>query len=106
MPHKPSLDSSGSLAGGPDAVPGSVDYLARQCDVIKATIDENRGTPEDSKKLTEMKFALNKLEAQVESMSAQYPNKSDILTKATIDIAGLHERVGQMKRELLKKAYY
>lgn len=106
MPQKPQVDQTGRLAGGPDAVPGSVAYLARQCEVINSTIEENRATDEDSKKLTEMKIAINQLEAQVEAMTPQYPDKADMLTKATIDIAGLHERVGSMKRKMLKKDYY
>ena len=74
--------------------------------MINSTIEENRATDEDSKKLTEMKIAINQLEAQVEAMTPQHPDKADILTKATIDIAGLHERVGSMKRKMLKKDYY
>ena len=106
MPQKPQVDQTGRLAGGPDAVPGSVAYLTRQCEVINSTIEENRATDEDSKKLTEMKIAINQLESQVEAMTTQHPEKADILTKAIIDIAGLHERVGSMKRKMLKKDYY
>lgn len=106
MPKRPQVDAIGQLQGGPEAVPGSVDYLARECDVIQTTIDENRATQEDSKKLTEMKIALNQLETQVETMASQYPDKGDILTKATVDIATLHDRVGKMKRLVLKKSYY
>ena len=106
MPKKPQVDGSGQLLGGPDAVPGTVDYLTRECDIIQSTITENRATDEDSKKMTEMKIALNRLEDQVEVMSGQYPDKSAILTKATMDIAALHERVSSMKRQFLKKSYY
>lgn len=106
IPKKPELDKSGNLAGGADAVPTSIAYLSRQCDIINNTIEENRATDEDSKKLTEMKIALNKLEAQIQTLSAQYPEKADILNKAFIDVKGLHERVSQMKRKLLKKSYY
>lgn len=106
MPKKPQVDTTGHLQGGPDAVPGTIAYLSRECDVIQTTIDENRATPEDSKKLTEMKIALNQLEAQVESMASQYPDKANVLAKATVDVAALHERVGTMKRQVLKKSYY
>ena len=106
MPQKPHVDQTGRLAGGPDAVPESVAYLTRQCEVINSTIEENRATDEDSKKLTEMKIAINQLEAQVESMSEQHPEKSAMLTKAIMDISTLHDRVGSMKRKMLKKDYY
>ena len=106
MPQKPAIDAAGTLAGGPNAVPGAVAYLTRECDVIQATIDENRATETDSKKLTEMKIALNQLEAQVEAMAPQYPDKANTFTQATLDIAELHSRVGKMKRLVLKKSYY
>lgn len=106
MPQKPSINAAGSLVGGPGAVPNSVAYLTRECDVIQTTIDENRATETESKKLTEMKFALNQLEAQVEAMAPQHPDKANIFTQATIDISALHSRVGKMKQQVLKKAYY
>jgi hypothetical protein len=106
MPQKPSINAAGSLVGGPSAVPNSVAYLTRECDVIQTTIDENRATETESKKLTEMKFALNQLEAQVEAMAPQHPDKANIFTQATIDISALHSRVGKMKQQVLKKAYY
>lgn len=106
MPQKPSLDGAGSLVGGPSAVPNSVSYLTRECDVIQATIDENRATETESKKLTEMKIALNQLEAQVDAMAPQHPAQANIFTQATIDISALHSRVGKMKQQVLKKAYY
>jgi hypothetical protein len=106
MPQKPSLDAKGSLVGGPSAVPNSVAYLTRECDVIQTTIDENRATETESKKLTEMKIALNQLEAQVEAMAQQHPAQANVFTQATIDISELHSRVGKMKRQVLKKSYY
>lgn len=106
QPQKPAVDKAGNLAGGPDAVPSSVAYLKRECDVINATIEENRATDEDSKKLTEMKIALNKLEGQIESLSAQYPDKAEMLGQCAVDVADMHDRVGKMKRTILKKEYY
>jgi hypothetical protein len=106
LPKKPAIDAAGTLAGGPNAVPDSVAYLTRECDIIQTTIDENRATEVESKKLTEMKIALNQLEAQVEAMAPQHPDKANIFTQATIDMAQLHSRVGKMKRAVLKKAYY
>lgn len=103
---KPQVDGSGQLIGGPDAVPGTVAYLTRECDVIQNTISENRATEEDSKKLTEMKIALNQLESQVEAMAGLHPDKSAVLTQASVDIAALHERVGSMKIQVLKKKFY
>lgn len=104
--HKPQIGSNGALAGGPDAVPGAVAYLTHECDKIQATIDEARITDQESKKLTEMKLALNQLESQVEAFATQYPAKSAVLLKATTDIAVLHDRVGKMKWEIRKKAFY
>ena len=106
QPQKPQVDKAGNLEGGPDAVPGSVAYLSSQCDLINVTIEENRATPEDSKKLTEMKIALNKLEAQIEALSNQYPDKAESLGQAAVDVAALHDRVSKMKRLMLKKDYY
>ncbi|MDB6073493.1 MAG: hypothetical protein JWO89_1133, partial [Verrucomicrobiaceae bacterium] len=106
LAHKPQIGANGTLAGGPDAVPGAVAYLTRECDIIQATINEARITEQESKKLTEMKMALNQLEAQVEGFSAQYPARSAMLLKATTDISVLHDRVGKMKWEIRKKAFY
>ena len=103
---KPQIGTDGSLAGGPDAVPDAVAYLTRECDKIQTTIDEARITDQESRKLTEMKLALNQLEAQVEKFATQYPAKSAMLLKATTDIATLHDHVGKMKWELRKKAFY
>ncbi|MDB6140001.1 MAG: hypothetical protein JWO94_3073 [Verrucomicrobiaceae bacterium] len=103
---KPQIGANGTLAGGPDAVPSAVAYLTHECDKIQATIDEARITDQDSHKLTEMKLALNQLEGQVEAFATQYPAKSAMLLKATTDIAVLHDRVGKMKWELRKKAFY
>ncbi len=106
LPRKPQLDTTGGLVGGADSIPESVSYLSRECDKIQTTIDESRQTEADSRKITDMRMALNKLEQQAEAMSAQHPEKADILTRATIDIQGLKERLGRMKMEMLKKAYY
>jgi hypothetical protein len=105
-PRKPQLDNAGHLAGGVAAVPESIAYLSKECDKIQVTIDENRATDVDSKKLTDMKVALNKLDDQVATLTAQHPESAGVLTQATIDLAGLHERVGKMKRLILKKDYY
>lgn len=106
MPQKPQIDANGSLTGGADAIPGAILYLTRECDKINTTIDENRAGDEDSAKITDMRKALNKLEEQVAVLGPQHPDKADILTKATIDIQGLKERLGKMKMAMLKKAYY
>ena len=105
-PQKPQIDSSGMLAGGPDAVPGSVAYLSRECDKIQAAISEARISDEDSRKLTEMKLALNQLEVQVQNFATKYPEKSAMLLKAVTDIDALHERVSKMKWTIRKKAFY
>jgi hypothetical protein len=106
VPQKPQISVDGTLAGGPDAVPGAVAYLTRECDKIQATISEARITDEESHKVTEMKMALNQLEGQVETFATQYPAKSAMLLKATTDIAALHERVSKMKWTIRKKAFY
>ena len=105
-PQKPQIAADGKLAGGPDAVPGAVEYLARECDKIQTTISEARTTEEDSRKLTEMKLALNQLETQVQNFATQYPAKSAMLLKATMDIDNMHDRVGKMKWEIRKKSFY
>jgi type II secretory pathway component GspD/PulD (secretin) len=106
MPQKPQIDANGSLTGGADAIPGAIAYLTRECDKINTTIEENRAVDEDSAKITDMRKALNKLEEQITVLGPQQPDKADILTKATIDIQGLKERLGKMKMAMLKKAYY
>ena len=105
-PKKPQMDNSGKLSGGVKAVPESITYLTRECDKIQATIKEGRQGDNDSRKLTDMKMALNKLDDQVTALSTEHPENADVLTKASIDLAGLHERVSKMKREILKKDYY
>ena len=105
-PQKPQITNDGSLAGGPDAVPGAVAYLTLECDKIQAAISEARITDDDSRKVTEMKMALNALEKQVENFATQYPEKSAMLLKATTDISTLHERVSKMKWDIRKKAFY
>jgi type II secretory pathway component GspD/PulD (secretin) len=103
---KPIVDNAGNLKGGPDSVPGSISYLQRECDLIQQIIKESRSTPAESKKLTEMKIALNKLDEQVATMSVAHPEKADILTQAQIDLNALHQRVSAMKMQVMKKEYY
>lgn len=100
--QRPQIDAKGGLTGGPDAVPGAVAYLTLECDKIEATIKEARVTEQESRKVTEMKLALNQLEAQVENFATQYPAKSAMLLKATSDISVLHDRVGRMKWQIRK----
>lgn len=106
MPKKPQIDSSGQLAGGPDAVNNAIDYLDRECQVLDKTIREARNRPEDSQKLTDMKKALNTLEQQVEMMAVQYPDKAPMLSDALVRISKLQSQVSSMKMLVLKKAYY
>lgn len=106
MPQKPQIGANGQLTGGPDAVANAVAYLSRECKVIQNTIDESRQTHEDSQKLTDMKKALNTLEAQIEQMSVQYPDKAPVLSEHLIKISEMHGWVSQMKVQMLKKAYY
>ncbi len=106
LPQKPKVDERGSLAGGASALPGAVEYMTRELDTITAVISEGRADEDDSQKLTDMRVALNHLEAQCDTLSSQYPDSWKTINKAKYDLGKLKDRVGSLKRTIIKNGYY
>jgi Flp pilus assembly secretin CpaC len=106
MPQKPRTDAGGNLAGGPAKLGESITYLSHEIDKIETTINEARGTDADSRKLTDMKLALNQLDSQIEGWLVSDPSRANELTERSAQVQAMHDRVGSLKRLLLKKSYY
>jgi type II secretory pathway component GspD/PulD (secretin) len=106
LPQKPQVDNAGNLVGGPAQLSESIAYLSRELDIIDTTIKEGRSTEAESKKLTEMKLALNQLDSQIENYLTQYPDSATELVDRSTQVQALHDRVKTLKSTVLKKSYY
>jgi type II secretory pathway component GspD/PulD (secretin) len=106
MPQKPKIGANGVLEGGASSMPGAVEYMTRELEVIEGIVSEGRATEEESKKLTDMKIALNHLVAQCDVLSKSEPQSWNTINKAKFDLGKLCDRVSGQKRTIIKNGYY
>ncbi|SKA92082.1 Type II secretory pathway component GspD/PulD (secretin) [Prosthecobacter debontii] len=107
QPKIPQVDqNSGALLGGPKSLPNAVAYLTRETDILHHTIHEGRITPDESRKLKELKIAVEQLDGQCEVLKQQYPNDYATIYEHQQKLKGLLDRNQQMARLLFSKKYF
>lgn len=107
LPKIPQVDpNSGALVGGPKSLPNAVSYLERETDILHHTIYESRITPEETRKVKELKIAVEQLHAQCDIMKQQYPGDYAQINAHQQKLAALLARNQQMARLLFSKKYF
>lgn len=107
LPKAPQVDpDSGALIGGPKSLPNAVSYLERETDILHHTIFEARITPDESRKLKEMKIAIDQLFAQCDIMRVQYPSDLVSIDSHQQRLKKLQARHAELARLLFTKKYF
>lgn len=107
LPKIPQVDpNSGALIGGPKSLPNAVAYLQRETDILHHTIYENRITPDESRKVKELKIAIEQINGQCESLKQQYPGDYGMIYDYQQQLKALLDRNQQMARLLFSKKYF
>ncbi|MEN3944120.1 hypothetical protein WJU23_22650 [Prosthecobacter sp. SYSU 5D2] len=107
LPKIPQVDpNSGAIIGGPESLPNAVAYLTRETDILHHTIYESRITPDESRKVKELKIAVEQLDAQCEVLKVQYPGQLHIIYTNQQQLKALLDRNQQMARLLFSKKYF
>lgn len=107
LPKIPQVDpNNGALIGGPESLPNAVAYLTRETDILHHTIYEGRITPDETRKVKELKIAVEQLDAQCESLKLQYPGQLNLIYSHQQKLKGLLDRNQQMARLLFSKKYF
>jgi len=107
LPKIPQVDqTNGALIGGPKSLPNAVAYLTRETDILHHTIYEGRITPDESRKVKELKIAVEQLDAQCESLKQQYPGDYALIYDHQQKLKALLDRNQQMARLLFSKKYF
>lgn len=107
LPKIPQVDqNTGALIGGPSSLPNAVSYLTRETDILYHTIYESRITEDESRKLKELKIAIEQLDAQCEILKAQYPAQQSQIYSHQQQLKALLDRNQQMARLLFSKKYF
>ncbi len=107
LPKIPQVDpNSGAIIGGPASLPNAVAYLTRETDILHHTIYEGRITPDESRKVKELKIAVEQLDAQCEVLKQQYPDQGALIYTNQQQLKGLLDRNQQMARLLFSKKYF
>lgn len=103
LPTKPHIDgNTGALVGGADSIPNAVAFVQREFTKIKQTVTEGRITPEESKKLSELKTAVDHLKEQTEAIMLNDPSVGgEYQSLQTLSSDILHLRYDIFKRKYL-----
>ncbi|MDZ4289727.1 MAG: hypothetical protein U0984_17305 [Prosthecobacter sp.] len=106
LPKIPRVDpNSGALIGGPAALPNAVSFLERETDILYHIINEGRITPEEPKKVKELKIAVEQLHAQCDIMKQQYPGDLALIEAHQQQLQDLIIRNHNIGKLLLSKKY-
>ncbi len=106
LPKIPQVNpTTGALIGGPSSLPNAVAYLQRETDILHHTIDESRITQDESRKLKELKGAVEQLHVQCDLLKQQYPAQFSDIDAHQIALGALLERNKEMARLLFSKKY-
>lgn len=107
LPRIPQVDpNTGAVAGGPSALPNAVAYLRRETDILHHTIYESRITPDERRKVIELKRAADHLDLQCGVMKQQYPAQAGQIAAHQRQLKELLDRCSQMMLLLQSKSYY
>ncbi|MEQ1750956.1 MAG: hypothetical protein ABL974_16125, partial [Prosthecobacter sp.] len=106
LPKTPQVDpNSGALMGGPNALPNAVSYLERESDILHHTISESRITADETRKLKELKIAIDHLDMECDTMRLQYPGDLGTIDVHQARLKKLQTRHQEMGRLLFSKKY-
>lgn len=104
---KPKVDSNtGALVGGSKALPDAVTYLTRESEILGNTVKEARITPELTQKLKELKIAVERINAQCESMKITEPSNAAMIDQQQRYLTNILERLASFQRTLFTKKYF
>lgn len=107
LPKAPKVDpNSGALVGGPDSLPNAVSFLERETDILHHTIFESRITADETRKLKELKIAIDQLHAQCDNLRLQYPGQLGMIDTHQQRLTVLQGRHKEMARLLFSKKYF
>jgi hypothetical protein len=107
LPGKPKVDyASGLLVGGSAALPNTAAYLSREGEKLGNTIEEGRITDEVSRKLKELKIAVEQVLQQCESMKLAEPAKFSMIEQHELMLKNTLERLVHFQRMLFTKKYF
>ena len=107
QPKIPQVDpGSGALVGGVAALPNAVSYLERETDILHHTIYESRVTPDESRKLKELKIAIDQMAANCEGIKLHQPENAAAVVPYEDRIKRLQKRQMELARLLFSKKYF
>lgn len=107
LPKIPQVDpNTGAIIGGPNSLPNAVAYLQRETDILHHTIYESRITPDESRKVKELKIAVEQLHSQCDILKQQYPGQIGQINAQQQQLKILMDRNQQMARLLFSKKYF
>jgi type II secretory pathway component GspD/PulD (secretin) len=108
-PHlaaRPRVDNNtGSLIGGSAALPKTVEYLSREAEILGNTIQESRITDDITRKMKEIKIAVDQVYAQCENMKLSEPAKFALIDQHQLMLKNILDRLGYFQRLMFTKKY-
>ncbi len=106
MPSTPRIDQeNGTLLGGADAVPNAVAYMDREFKIIEQTVQESRGTDEDTKKMKELGLAIDHLRDQIESIQLSEPHRAEEMRRYDYQLKQIKSRMNGVRYDMFKRKY-
>ncbi len=106
LPKIPQVDpNSGGLVGGVEALPNAISYLERETDILHHTIYESRITVDESRKLRELKIAIDQIAANCEGLRLSHPDKIASIDTHHQRVIKLQSRHQELARLLFSKKY-
>lgn len=106
MPGKPKVDTySGALIGGSAALPKTVEYLSREAEILGNTVKESRITPELSRKLKELKIAVERVDAQCDNMKISEPARFAMIDQHQQMLKTILKRIASFQQTMFNKKY-
>lgn len=107
MPNVPQVDpSTGVLVGGLPALSNAVSYLERETDILHHTLYESRITPDESRKLKELKIAVDQITLNCDSLRSQNPGQAALIDAHHQRLKKLQVRCQELARLLFTKKYF
>jgi type II secretory pathway component GspD/PulD (secretin) len=107
QPKIPQVDpNTGGLIGGVESLPNAVSYLERETDILHHTIYESRVTPDESRKLKELKIAVDQIAANCEGLLIQQPQRARQIEPYQQRVVKLQKRQQELARLLFSKKYF
>lgn len=107
LPNIPQVDpATGSLVGGLPALPNAVSYLERETDILHHTLYESRITPDESRKLKELKIAVDQITLNCDGLRSQNPGQAAMIDAFHQRLKKLQTRCQELARLLFTKKYF